>query len=166
MKFNIASVQLNVNKKDTGLTSIESEKLATSTKEIPEYFVKLGIDNPDELDNLIINNDELTWIQNGDVLIHWIGSIDKIPYYFCNFKECKEKITLDWETDILKFDFMPNRKDVLLVLNNEGLWVVEVDDRSSSNIFPIYLGEGIDFIVNEQNKILVLDSNIFYELDF
>ncbi len=155
--------KLKINANESSSTT---SGLATSSVEVPDYFIKLGIENPEELDNLIIDNDELAWIESGDISINWIGSIDQIPYYFCDFKDCVNKIELDWETDISKFAFMPNRKDVLLVLNKEGLWAAEVDDRSSRNIFPIYSGEDLDFMISQKNKIVVLDNEIFYELDF
>ena len=138
----------------------------SDVSDIPEYYIELGIEDPEELENLIVNNEEVSWLQDGNVVINWIGSESEIPYYYCDFDECQKTIELDWELDISRFNFLPGRNDIFAVLNEKGLWAVEVDNRSGRNIQPIYLGENIDFRINANNRITVLDENIFYELRF
>jgi hypothetical protein len=145
---------------------LELSTTSTSTVNVPDYFLDLGITNPNELENLIVNNDEVLYLEEGNVIVNWIGKETEVPYYFCTYTECENQIILDWDTDILRFNYLPNRSDILVVLNEAGVWAVEVDDRSVRNIQPIYLGENLDFRINSNNRIVVLDEGIFYELRF
>ena len=139
---------------------------ATTTKDIPEYFTDLGVEDPDELDNLIILSDQVVWLEDGNVTIHWVDENKTIPYYYCLIRdECRTQITVDWEEEILSFEFLPGRDDVILVLVSGGIYTAEFDDRSQPNIQTVYLGENLDFRKNEQNNIVVKDGEIFYELD-
>lgn len=165
--------------KNFGLIETESEKLekiletkidlATSTelqKDVPEYFVDLGVENPDDLENLITNGNEVSWLEDGQIILNWVGDEDDaIPYYYCITIECRQEIVLDWE-GVQKFAYLPGRSDVWVVLTSSGVWAVEVDDRSDRNIQSIYEGENLDFIVNNNNRIVVLDEEVFYELRF
>lgn len=136
-------------------------------KDIPEYFVELGIEDPDELENLIINGDQVSWLENGDIVTSWIGRENEIPYYYCKtIGECITTIGLDWDDEIIRFGFLPGRDDVWIVQISTGIWAVEVDDRSARNIQPIYEGENLDFRINERNRLIVLDEEVFYELTF
>jgi len=134
--------------------------------EIPKYFVNLGVENPDELEGLITLNDEIAWLESGNIIMYWIGKEGEEPFYYCDLEECKNGFVLDWDEEILKFNFIPGRNDSWIVMNNLGLWAVEVDDRSVRNIQPIYEGENLDFSINSNNNVVVLDGGIFYELDF
>lgn len=150
---------------ENNLIGIDGE-MATVTIDIPDYFLELGVDDPDELDNLIVLADEIAWLEEGNILMYWIEDKEEQPFYYCNSSECKTELILDWDEDILKFGFMPGRNDVWIVMNDSGLWAVEVDDRSTRNVQPIYMGENIDFEISQNNRIIVLDGDIFYELDF
>lgn len=144
-----------------------STTVSTSTKEVvPKYFTELGIADPSLLKNLIVKGEEISWLDNGNVLINWIGKKDATPFYYCILSDCRKQISLDWKTEILRFDFMPNKNHILLVLNSEGLWAVEIDDRSDRNIQPIFVGNKLDFRINENNRIVILQNGSFFELRF
>ena len=143
---------------------VANTKLATTTKEIPEYFADLGIVDPDKLKNLIVRGEEVSWIENGNVLINWIGERDSTPFYYCFISDCVDKKTLDWQEEITRFDFLPNKNHILIVMNTKGIWAVEIDDRSERNIQPVFLGEKLDFRINDNNRITVLQNGIFHEL--
>ena len=138
---------------------------STSTKDIPEYFINLGIEDPDDLENLITLKDQVLWLENGNIILNWINKDDKPLYYYClNNLECRDKIVLDWEGEIISFDFLPGREDVFIVLTGDGIYAVEVDDRSERNIQEIYLGNDLDFRKDSSNKIIVKDKFIFHEI--
>ncbi len=140
--------------------------VATTTKEIPKYFTELNISDSDKLDNLIVRGEEVAWVENGDVVIHWIGEKDAFPFYYCKNEICESEKKLDWKNDIARFDFLPNRDHVLVVLGVDGIWAVEIDDRSERNIQPIFVGNKLDFRINENNRIVVLQNGSFFELRF
>jgi hypothetical protein len=145
-----------LNTKDTSETII---------KKIPEHFLKLGIENPEELENLIEKGDLVAWLEDGNITTHWIGKIENIPHYFClDRSDCKTNIKLDWRGSIEQFDYLPGRSDIWIISSPEGIWAVEVDDRSERNIQPIYLGDDLTFKINSSNRIVVKDGNKFVEL--
>lgn len=149
----------------TNLSNLNATSTGTTTKEVPEYFVELGIKNPDSLKNLIQNGEEVSWLENGNVVMNWVGKNIEIPYYYCLEPEnCSEKITLDWKDEIKKFDFLPGRNDVFLVLIDSGLYAVEADDRSERNVQAVYVNKIDDFLINSNNKIIIRESNRFFEL--
>jgi len=79
---------------------IKSTRIATSTKEVivPEKYIKLGIKDPTKLENLIETSDEISWIEDGNIILYWTDKTENIPYYYCDGEEerlCNEEITLD-----------------------------------------------------------------------
>lgn len=153
---------------DNNIFDTESLKdIDVVAKEVPEYFTELGVSDPEELENLITVGNEVSWLEDGDVVINWIGTETTTPYYYCLTKdECRTKITLDWEDEILGFDFFPGRNDILIVSVDSGIYAVEVDDRSERNIQPIYLGEDLRWIKTYRDRIVVKDGDVFHELQF
>lgn len=144
-----------------------STSTATTTKDIPEYFIRLGIEDPDELENLIVMSDQVAWLEDGGVLVNWIDENNTPYFFYCiSFDECRDEVVLDWEDDIYRFGFFPNRNDVLIVLVDSGIYAVEIDDRSERNIQPIYVGEDLDFRKNDREQIIVKDGLVFFEIDF
>lgn len=138
---------------------------ATTTKELPEHFAELGIKDPDSLENLVQNAEEISWLENGNIILNWVGKNVEIPYYYCLEPDnCNERIVLDWSDEIKKFDFLPGRNDVFLVLVDTGLYAVEADGRSDRNIQQVYTKNIDDFIVGPNNKIFVRDADTFFEL--
>jgi hypothetical protein len=151
----------------TTKNSIATTSVSTSSKEVSKDFVALGIDDPEKLQNLIQNGNEISWLEDGNIILNWVGSKNETPYYYClDFENCRQRIVLDWRDEIKKFDFMPNRNDVFLVWVDSGLYAVEVDDRSERNVQFVY-GEKIDdFIVGSNGKIFVKKSDRIFELSF
>ena len=96
--------------------------------------------------------------------MHWVGEKDATPFYYCVPLECRTTLSLDWASGIIRFDLMPGRNEIALVLNADGLWAVEMDDRSERNIQPVYMGKGIDFRINDSDRIVVSDDGVFFEL--
>lgn len=141
----------------TSSSTIEEDKT-------PEHFIELGIEDPTLLRNLIETSNEVMWLEDPGIVIYWIGKKESAPYYYCLLKKCRNKINLNWDIGIKRFSLFPGRSDVWIVLDDNGLWAVEIDDRSERNIQPIYLGADLDFRVNDKSNIVVLDNDIFYEL--
>jgi hypothetical protein len=101
------------------------------------------------------------------IILNWIGPKNEIPYYYClDFENCRQKIVLEWIDEIQKFDFLPNRNDVFLVLVNSGLYAVEVDDRSERNIQTVYTDKIDDFIIGPNGKVFVREQDRIFELTF
>lgn len=151
---------------DTTPADVAGGSLATTTENVPEYFHRLGVVDPTSLQNVIIDGDQVSWLSRGDVLVHWVDENKIPPYYYCiSTTECRSKIVLNWDSDIIAFNFLPGRDDVLVVLVDDGLYAVEVDDRSARNIQPIYLGKDLQFRIDDRDRIIVSDGGVFYILD-
>lgn len=145
----------------------ETSNILNSNKRTPEYFKELNIEDFDKLENLIELSNQIAWLDNGNIILNWIDKNDTPYYFYClDFKSCRKQIVVDWSDDILRFDFLPGRNDVFVVLVDSGIYAVEADDRSERNIQPIYLGEGLDFRKNNDNQIIVKDGLVFHSINF
>ncbi|HMO78928.1 MAG TPA: hypothetical protein PJ997_01880 [Candidatus Paceibacterota bacterium] len=154
-----------LDKKEEGL-DISATSTEKTEKQIPEFFTRLGVSDPDSLKNLLYAGDQVAWIENGNVVVSLMDTRKTPPFYYClEWNDCRNQIIVDWSDEILAFDFLSGRDDVLIVLVKEGLYAVEIDDRSERNIQPIYLGENIKFI-KDRGQIIVSDAGKYYRLEF
>lgn len=77
---------------------------------------------------------------------------------------CREEIRIDrLHQEVKQFTFLPGSTDLVLMLLNDGLYVVEVDDRSWQNTQQIYPGTDIKMAV-ENDRIYVFDRGYYLEL--
>ncbi len=103
----------------------------------------------------------VTWLSNGNLSAAWGRKKDSEPYFFCTNGECKDIIQINWQDDILRYEFYPNRNDVVIVLTKHGLYAVELDDRSQRNIQPILEEDGLDFRILQNGTLIIFDGNKF-----
>lgn len=148
---------------------IKSTSVAITTKEelTPQHYKDLGIKDPKKLKNLIETSDEISWLKDGNIVLYWTDKTENIPYYYCGGEKerlCSEEIILDWVDEIKRFEYLPSRNDVWIVLTNGGIYAVEVDPRSERNIQKIYIGENLDFRISSNGNLLVKDKGAFIEL--
>lgn len=142
---------------------------------------------------------------DGEVYATWLGSADKIPYYYCvdtvratttaqeygthvyeslihtamrlgsttreraalsleGQRGCRDRIRVDrkWQ-QIHWFDFYPNSTDLVLMLLDNGLYVVEIDDRSWQNTQLLYGGSDLK-VVLDGGRIYVNDHGFYAEV--
>lgn len=149
---------------------IESENVLDEEvkPELPEYYAEHGITDPELLDNFIETSDEISWLKDGNIVLYWIDKLESIPYYYCGGtleRICNDEIILDWVNPIKKFAYLPGRGDAWIVLVEDGIYAVEVDPRSQRNIQPIYLGNGLDFEINNSGNLIVKNQGSYFELD-
>lgn len=104
----------------------------------------------------------VVWIADGNLIAAWVRTGEVPPYFFCT-TSCKERLLIDWKEPILRYDFYPNRNDVVIILTSEGLFAVELDDRSDRNIQPIRKGAVLDFRVESDGSIILFNGNTFEE---
>lgn len=104
----------------------------------------------------------VVWIENGDIFAAWGRKNDLPPYYFC-LETCAERLSINWHEPILRYEFYPNRSDLLIVLSERGLYVVELDNRSQRNIQVIREEPGLDFRLQQDGTLVVFDGQDYYE---
>jgi hypothetical protein len=99
----------------------------------------------------------VTWVENGDVFAVWGRVNDPIPYFFC-MTSCKEQLAINWSEPIQRYDFYPNRNDVLIVLSERGIYAIELDNRSERNIQTILEEPNLDFRLQGDGTLIVFDG--------
>lgn len=77
---------------------------------------------------------------------------------------CEPKIRIDrkWQT-VKHFDFVPGSSDYVIMGLEDGVYMVEIDDRSWQNMQPIMSGNDLDFRV-ENGAVYVFDGTIIYQM--
>ena len=150
------------------LASSTASSTTKQKSDIELFFEELEIKNYDKLKNLVIQGEEVSWLDVGNIKLYWMDDIASIPYYYCDGEEnkvCVNKITLDWKDEIKKFDYLPGRDDVWLVLTAGGLYAVEVDGRSDRNIQTIYKGSNLDFRLTQTDRLIIKEGSRFFEIN-
>jgi hypothetical protein len=130
---------------------------------------------------------------DGDVFATYVGPRGQMPYYYCakdfEFAEspvvdvrdtekpligpvqyipedvvCEPTIEIDRKGEEVRgFDFYPNSSDFVLMGLTSGMYVVEVDSRSWQNVQSLFLGEGLDFRI-QNGSIYVYDGELIYQI--
>lgn len=159
----------------TKATSTKPALFATTSASAPEeqksdlqiFFEGLNVVGYENLQNLIVDGEEVSWLSKGDIKLYWIDNIASIPYYFCGGEErlCEKNITLDWQDEIKKFEYLPGRNDIWVVLTSHGIYAVEVDGRSQRNIQNIYIHENLDFRLTQTDRLIIKEGSKFFEIN-
>lgn len=146
--------------------STEIEEVKPKTK-LDLFFEELEIEDYEELSNLIIEGNEVSWLDKGNIVLHWIDETSTTPFYYCGGleRECKTKMLLDWVNPIVQFSYFPGRFDVWVVLVDDGIFAVEIDDRSARNIQTIYTGDNLDYRLISGGRLLIRDDSSFFEIN-
>jgi len=77
---------------------------------------------------------------------------------------CRSSVRIDrLDQEVLWFDFVPNSRDLVLMHLNDGLYMVEIDDRAWQNTQLLYDGDDLHVLRNG-NQILVRDGNTYLEV--
>lgn len=78
--------------------------------------------------------------------------------------DCDPRIKIDrkWQ-EVNDFDFFPGSTDFVILALNDGIYEVEVDDRSWQNVQPLIMGENLSFHV-ENGTIYVYDGTLIYQI--
>lgn len=89
------------------------------------------------------------------------GELDET---FLGQKLCRDEIRIDrkWQW-VQWFDFVPGSSDLVLMQLQDGIYVVEIDDRSWQNVQLLYPGDYLTMIV-DAGRILVKDDEYFVEV--
>jgi hypothetical protein len=149
-------------------TSTASTTTKKQKSDIEIFFEELQIKNYEKLNGLIVNGEEVSWIQDGNINLYWIDDIASIPYYYCDGEEervCTNKIVLDWKNTISKFEYIPGRSDAWIVLTQDGIYAVEVDGRTERNIQNIYKGDNLDFRLTQTDRLIIKKGSSYFEIN-
>ncbi len=109
---------------------------------------------------LAVTNDK------GALFVEWTGSVESTPYYFCINQICQEKIDITFSSPVRTFDFFPGRDDLLVVVIEDGIFVIEIDNRSKQNIQTLMEGKGLDFRIRNDETIFIKQREKLYTVSF
>ncbi len=111
---------------------------------------------------LISGKERLWWNpDNNEVWMEWLGDETSTPYYLCDKKPCESTkyLITTFQYPIKNIDFFPQRKDVIIIAINNGVFAVEIDGRGGNLMQPIYKGANPSFaIFNKEKVIYILDN--------
>lgn len=107
---------------------------------------------PDVLDEL-----DLVEAESEKFVMHPVQTVPKDS-------ACDPSIRIDrkWQ-NVQDFDFFPGSTDLVVVALQDGIYVVEIDDRSWQNVQPLMLGSNLRFYI-ESSNIYVYDGNLIYQI--
>ena len=171
--FEEAKTQWEDEEKDYNELIIAYNKLIVQTPGAPDPLETEGLN---ENSSTIIEQPKLhikvrqkieVWRDENSLNI--ISQLEKdstsLPF-FCNTVEvCRLPQTITDVRANSRFDFFPGRNDVIIVQKNDGIYAVELDGRGTRNIFPLYLGKDISFVVEDSNQIYIRDAKDYYLLE-
>lgn len=105
------------------------------------------------------------WVEGDFVGVLWEGGEEDIPDYFCEALECiPARRVFSSKNPIRSVDFYNGRHDAFLIASGASVFAVEMDDRGSQNIFPLYSGENPMFIQTQAGNLLVSDGDALLEI--
>ena len=77
---------------------------------------------------------------------------------------CDPTIRLDRRNQpVYAFEFFPGSTDFVILALEDGVYVVEIDDRAWQNMQPLLMGEGLDVRV-DNGTIYVYDGALIYQV--
>jgi hypothetical protein len=100
----------------------------------------------------------------GNLKITWDGEVDSKPAYFCQDEICKDEIFIKPTSRLISFDFFPGRGDLIIMSLESGIYVSEIDDRSTQNVQKLFDGPNADFRIKDGDKIFFKKDKKFYSI--
>ncbi|MCR4285738.1 MAG: hypothetical protein NUW00_02460 [Candidatus Kaiserbacteria bacterium] len=112
---------------------------------------------PFVLPEILDEETDLDEIESEEFVIHPVQTVPKDT-------ACEPSIRIDrkWQS-VQDFDFFPGSTDLVVLALEDGVYVVEIDDRSWQNVQPIMRGSNLRFYI-ESNNIYVYDGNLIYQI--
>jgi len=164
--FAVSTSTVSIKPSSTSTVTTSTTAPSEQKSELQLFFESLSVINFDKLPNLIIEGKEVSWLSNGDISLYWTDDVSSIPYYYCGGLErvCENKIIVDWQDPIKRFDYFPGRNDVWIILVENGIYAVEVDGRSQRNIQKIYEGKDLDFRLTGGDQLIIQEGSKLFEI--
>jgi hypothetical protein len=123
--------------------------IAQSFRQIPHYFCAASV----------VESDLLTQVTG-------LGEASNTPVTIAPLPvtECREEIQIDRQgQEVLSFDFFPSNANLVLLHLTNGVYVVEIDDRSWQNAQPLYQGEDIELLLY-RGSIFIKEGDLIFEI--
>jgi hypothetical protein len=148
--------------------TIRGKKVATTTTiiefQFPDWFSDFASTTVLAQQRMVRERDGIVaWLnESGDVYATWGKQLEPAPFYFCT-ATCTDMLVIDWAEPITRYEFYPNRNDVVIIGTERGVYAVELDARSPRNIQPFKEGAGLSFRVMNDGALVIFDGTEFTE---
>jgi hypothetical protein len=125
-------------------------------KQIPHYFCTSQFEQATTTDLSLDLQQVLE--EEGDVVFE-----NKLNEISASGLSCRTDIRIDrkWQ-NVQDFNFFPGNEDLILMHLDEGIYVVEIDDRAWQNTQVLYPGQNLMMLV-DGNSIFIKDGDIIIE---
>jgi len=134
--------------------------IATNSNIIKNVVVKTSAEA-----NGLIKKKMKIWKDGKLIFASWLGTVDRIPPYFCLAQKCKDEITVfSAFSPIGRIDFYPSRDDAIMLTQGNGVYAMEIDNRPYHNFYPIYKGKNPDFRI-DGGVVYIKDENAFFSVE-
>jgi hypothetical protein len=144
---------------------IKGKRIATTTTileyQFPTWLAEVASTTLLETYDMVHERDGiLAWLENGDLYATWVRPNEPQPFYFCT-ATCTPTLLIDWDEPIERYEFFPNRNDVVLLGTSRGVYAVELDARSQRNIQTIVEEPGLDFRLQIDGTLVAFDGTSY-----
>lgn len=97
------------------------------------------------------------------IWIEWLDDVSTLPYFLQEHKE----LVFQSRFPIRGIDFFPRRPDVIVMAVSNGIFALEIDDRSGNRMMqPIYKGkEPIFALAGSEEAVYVVDNGALMKIE-
>ncbi len=125
----------------------------------PDFSAYTGSSTPMDvlIEEGLLPAEEVVVEEEEGIVVHPVQTIPKDTV-------CDPTIRMDRRSqEVQDFDFLPGSTDFVIMVLGDGVYVVEVDDRSWQNVQPLILGEKFRLHI-ENGNIFVYDGTLIYQV--
>lgn len=101
------------------------------------------------------------------IVARWIRDTESMPFYLCVQEGiCIDKVVLNTTDEKASyFDFFPGTSDLAIVTLEDGVYVIELDNRSAQNIQPLFPTPGADFRIIDGGIYVKTADDAIYKVE-
>lgn len=125
-------------------------------RQIPHYFCTSQVEIKSTLGDEL---GEVLEVEKGELFFE-----DTLNELSNNTRECRTDIRIDRRgQEVLEFTFLPENANLVLLHLEDGIYVVEIDDRSWQNMQPLYQATDIEMLVYG-GSVFVREDGLIFEV--
>lgn len=99
-----------------------------------------------------------------DLVDEFASTTDLLSKELIGQQMCRSSIKIDRKQQFVRyFDFVPGNQDLVLLQLQDGVYVVEIDDRAWQNVQLLYQGGNLEVIV-DSGSIFIKDGDMIMEV--
>ena len=125
--------------------------------DFPRYSTTTPSSTPETDDSLELPIEETVVTPEGEYVMHPVQTVPTDT-------ACDPTIRMDRRgRPVHAFAFLPGSIDLVVLAQDDGIFMVEIDDRAWQNIQPLMLGDNLKMYI-ENGAVYVYDGTIIYQI--